>query len=71
MIRTASGSTGNAIQDGITRGAWLGAVNALVAFTVLRWDWLTTEELALLEVPIQFVALILAGAFDKYAKPRL
>ena len=71
MLKTASGSTGNAIRDGITRGAWLGAVNAFVAFTVLRWDWLTTEELALLEVPIQFIALVLAGSFDRYIKPRL
>ena len=71
MLRTASGSTGNALQDGLTRGAWLLAVNAFVAFTVMRWEWLTTNELAMLSGPIQFVALVLAGAFDHYIKPRL
>jgi len=71
MIRTASGSSGNAIQDGLSRGAWLAAVDGALAFTVMRWDWLSVEELAQIIIPIHFFALVLAGAFDRYVKPRL
>ena len=71
MIRTASGSSGNAIQDGLTRGAWIAAVDGVLAFTVMRWHWLTADEVVQLYVPIHFLALVLAGAFDRYVKPRL
>lgn len=55
-----TGSTGiNPVQDGITRGGWLGAVQALIAFSVMRWEWATAEELALLEIPIMFAAVVL------------
>jgi len=71
MIQKATGNTGNAVQDGVTRGAWVAAVQAFVAFTVLRWDWLTAEELSLLEVPIVFIAVALWGLWDRYGRPRL
>lgn len=61
----ATGSTGNPIQDGLTRAGWVGAVQALVAFSVLRWDWVTTDELALLNIPIVFIAVALWGLFDR------
>jgi hypothetical protein len=64
MTSIATGSTGNPIQDGLTRAGWVAAVQAFLAFTVLRWDWLTNEELAVLEVPITFVAVALWGLFD-------
>lgn len=64
MIERATGVTGNPIQDGLTRAGWVGAVQAFVAFTVLRWEWLAVEELALLEIPIVFVAVGLWGVFD-------
>ncbi|KKM00599.1 hypothetical protein LCGC14_1802830 [marine sediment metagenome] len=59
-----TGVTGNSIQDGLTRAGWVAAVQASVAFTVLRWDWLATDELALLEIPITFVAVGAWGVFD-------
>ena len=65
MLDQAVGTTGNPIQDGVTRAGWVAAVQALVAFTVLRWDWLTVEELALLEIPITFVAVALWGLYDR------
>ena len=64
-----TGSTDNAISDGLTRAGWVGAVQALVAVTVLRWGWLSTDELALLEIPITFGAVALWGLFDKYVRP--
>jgi hypothetical protein len=70
MIDQATGTTGNPVQDGITRAGWVGAVQAAVAFTVLRWEWLTAEELALLEIPIVFVAVGLWGVYDRYLRPR-
>ena len=65
MLDQATGTTGNYIQDGITRAGWVAAVQATVAFTVLRWDWLAVEELALLEIPITFVAVALWGIYDQ------
>ena len=67
----ATGSTGNAVADGLTRATWVAAVQAFTAFTVMRWDWLTASELAQLEVPIVFVAVALWGAFDRFIRPRL
>jgi hypothetical protein len=64
MTSIATGSTGNPIQDGLTRAGWVAAVQAFLAFTVLKWEWLTNEELAVLEVPITFVAVALWGLFD-------
>lgn len=64
MIEHVTGTTGNFIQDGLTRAGWVGAVQTFVAFTVLRWEWLTAPELALLEIPIVFVAVGLWGVFD-------
>ena len=71
MISRATGSTGDAVSDGLTRAGWVAAVQALVAFSVMRWAWATGEELALLEIPITFVAVALWGAFDRFVKPRL
>lgn len=68
MREVVTGSTGNAIADGLTRGSWVAAVQAFVAFTVLRWDWLTTEELALLEIPITFMAVAVWGLYDRSRK---
>ena len=59
-----TGVTGNAISDGLTRAGWVAAVQASVAFSVLRWDWLEADELALLEIPITFIAVAAWGAFD-------
>ena len=39
-----TGVTGNAISDGLTRAGWVAAVQAVVAFSVVRWEWLTAEE---------------------------
>lgn len=64
MLEQAVGTTGNPIQDGVTRAGWVGAIQALVAFSVIRWDWATAEELALLEIPIVFVAVALWGIYD-------
>jgi hypothetical protein len=59
-----TGVTGNAISDGLTRAGWVAAVQAIVAFSVVRWEWLTTEELAILTIPITFVAVAGWGVFD-------
>jgi hypothetical protein len=42
----------------------VAAVQAVVAFSVVRWDWLTAEELALLEIPITFAAVGFWGVYD-------
>lgn len=70
-INKATGGTGNAISDGLTRAGWVSAVQAFVAFTVLRWEWLTVEELGLLEIPVTFVAVAFWGAWDRFVRPRL
>jgi membrane protease YdiL (CAAX protease family) len=68
MIDRATGSTGNAVSDGLTRAGWVAAVQASVAFTVLRWDWLATDELALLEIPITFAAVAAWGMWDRFGR---
>ncbi len=68
MLDQAVGTTGNPIQDGVTRAGWVVAVQAFTAFTVVRWDWLTAEELALLEIPITFVAVALWGVYDHFRR---
>ncbi|KKL85172.1 hypothetical protein LCGC14_1957390 [marine sediment metagenome] len=64
MFERVTGTTGAAISDGLTRAGWVAAVQATVAFTILRWDWATAEELALLTIPITFVAVALWGLYD-------
>ncbi|KKM64297.1 hypothetical protein LCGC14_1502830 [marine sediment metagenome] len=44
-----TGVTGNAIQDGLTRAGWVAAVQ---------------EELAILTIPITFVAVAMWGVYD-------
>ena len=61
---TVTGVTGNPIQDGLTRAGWVAAVQAVVAFSVIRWEWLSTEELAILTIPITFVAVGMWGIYD-------
>ena len=68
MMERATGATGNPIQDGLTRASWVAAVQAFLAFTVMRWDWLETDELAILTIPITFVAVAFWGAFDGLRK---
>ncbi len=63
-----TGVTGNSIQDGLTRAGWVAAVQALMAFTVMRWEWLSVEELAILTIPITFVAVAAWGVFDGLRK---
>ena len=63
-IDNLTGVTGNAVADGLTRAGWVAAVQAAVAFTVMRWDWITVEELAILTIPITFVAVAAWGVFD-------
>jgi len=70
-IQRATGSTGNAATDGMTRAGWVAAVQAVLAFSVLHWAWATADELALLEIPITFIAVALWGAFDHFLRPRL
>jgi len=69
-LARATGSTGNAAADGLTRAGWVAAAQGFTAFTVMRWEWSTAEELALLEIPITFVAVALWGAFDHFLRPR-
>ena len=64
MKDSLTGVTGNAVQDGLTRAGWVAAVPAAVAFTVMRWEWLSVEELAILTIPITFVAVAAWGVFD-------
>ena len=68
MMERATGVTGNPVADGLTRAGWVAAVQAVVAFSVIRWEWLSTEELAILTIPITFVAVAFWGAFDGLRK---
>ena len=63
-----TGVTGNAVQDGLTRAGWVAAVQAVIAFSVMRWDWITVDELAILTIPITFVAVAAWGVFDGLRK---
>ena len=63
-----TGVTGNPIQDGLTRAGWVAAVQSVVAFSVIRWEWLTVEELAILTIPITFVAVAMWGLYDGLRK---
>ncbi len=63
-----TGVTGNAVQDGLTRAGWVAAVQSVVAFSVMRWEWLSVEELAILTIPITFVAVGAWGVFDGLRK---
>lgn len=64
-----TGVTGNPVADGLTRAGWVAAVQAAVAFSVIRWEWLTVEELAILTIPITFFAVAAWGVFDA-VRPR-
>ena len=64
MLEKATGTSGNPVQDGLTRASWVAAVQAVVAFSVVRWEWLTTEELAILTIPITFTAIAAFGVYD-------
>jgi hypothetical protein len=64
MSNTFTGNTGNPVQDGVTRAGWTAAVQGLIAFSIVRWDWLTVEELAILEIPILFGAVAAWGMWD-------
>lgn len=68
MKDNLTGVTGNPIQDGLTRAGWVAAVQSVVAFTVMRWEWLTVEELAILTIPITFFAVAAWGVFDGLRK---
>jgi hypothetical protein len=68
MMERATGATGNAVQDGLTRAGWVAAVQSGVAFSVLRWEWLTIDELAILTIPITFVAVGMWGVYDGLRK---
>ncbi len=63
-IDNLTGVTGNPIQDGLTRAGWVAAVQAVIAFSVMRWNWLETDELAILTIPITFFAVAAWGVFD-------
>ena len=63
-----TGVTGNAVQDGLTRAGWVAAVQAFMAFTVMRWEWLSVEELAILTIPITFIAVAAWGVYDGLRK---
>ncbi len=63
-----TGVTGNPVADGLTRAGWVAAVQAVVAFSVVRWEWLTVEELAILTIPITFVAVGMWGVYDGLRK---
>ena len=63
-----TGVTGNPVTDGLTRAGWVTAVQGFLAFSVLRWEWVTAPELALLEIPIIFVAVGFWGVFDGLRK---
>ncbi|KKK72705.1 hypothetical protein LCGC14_2901210 [marine sediment metagenome] len=67
-IDNLTGVTGNPIQDGLTRAGWVAAVQAFMAFTVMRWDWITVDELAILTIPITFFAVAAWGVFDGLRK---
>ena len=64
MSDRVTGVTGNPIQDGLTRAGWVAAVQAVMAFSVVRWEWLTVEELAILTIPITFFAVAAWGIYD-------
>ena len=68
MSERVTGVTGNPIQDGLTRAGWVAAVQAFMAFTVMRWDWITVDELAILTIPITFFAVAAWGVFDGLRK---
>lgn len=64
MVDRATGASGNPIQDGLTRAGWVAAVQAFVAFTVERWEWLTVQELSILIIPITFITVASWGVYD-------
>ena len=64
MIDRVTGVTDSPVSDGLTRAGWVAAVQAAMAFTVMRWEWLTVEELAILTIPITFVAVAAWGLYD-------
>ena len=59
-----TGVRGNRIQDGLKRAGWVAAVQSVMAFSVIRWEWLTVEELAILTIPITCVAVAMWGRAD-------
>lgn len=72
-IRTVSGSTtDHPIQDGAFRASLLAVVLGLVNVAINRLNLeLTEDETAIAMTIAAWIALVLAGAWDKWVKPRL
>ena len=72
MLTRLTGSGGDTpIQDGTARGTIAAAATALLAFVNNKADWLTDADVITLAPVVVFLAFALAGAWDRYIKPRL
>lgn len=68
--KIATGSTGNAVQDGSVRASYLAAVNAAAGLLCLAFD-AKPEVIVMVTTITTFVGIATYGAFDKFVKPRL
>lgn len=70
MIRI-TGSADQPLSDSLSRGLIVAALQGLLAFLVVRVDWLTTEDIVYLAPALTLVSYLLWGAFDRWGRPHL
>ena len=64
----ATGSTGNALQDGPVRAAIAVLMNLSLAFIVTLTSTLTAEQVAILYAAVNPALILAFGFFDWYRK---
>ena len=69
ILAKATGSTGNAVQDGATRGIIATALIALLVFVSGKADWLNDGDVATLSPIVTFIAFFIGGLYDRFLRP--
>ena len=71
MMERATGSSGDHVNDSISRGLFVAVVQSILAFVTIRVDALTSEDVVLL-VPVTTMAgFLIWGLWDRFGRPRL
>lgn len=68
MLERVTGSTGDAIADGATRALLTAGIMGLANFVSLKFDWLTAQDLSVLDPVFVAFAFLGAGLYDKFIK---
>jgi hypothetical protein len=71
IVNRVTGSSGAPVGDSLSRGLFVAAIQAVLAFIAIRVDALTGEDVVLLVPVTTMVGFLLWGLWDRYGRPRL